>query len=387
LSRYSTFPVAEEVKLIKFNPEMNISQSLTINRITLLLSHLATPTLQNNYRWSVASILDRITLYPEIPPQAIVIVRYLSDPLPGELLSADPGHDIRPWEQKAQAQIDGCWRTAIRAADSMVPAAANAVWFVDMAEWLACLSWDVHQGVASQRWWWQTWLRNYTLAGQAETLFRLWQSEVQWLPQTLTLLQRRHGLGVPSLLARLSAGQTRTLRQWVAEAYSLPEVNSAHQLVHILDPLPSTDPIALVQALPTETQALLLLCLAIVQTPTRLQLLKTAVVRGETDAVVSEADIDNTHALNHVVGETDAVVSEADIDNTHALNHVVELDREHGHRQRLQRSTHQQEMFPYRRTLFRRMVKSRHSQLSLSRTRESWPSTIREWTLKSYHHF
>jgi hypothetical protein len=243
-----------------------ISHNLTLGRVVLTLPQPIADVQPQQWQRRVTDTLERISLYPAIPPQAIVVVRQIHDPLPGGLLS----DHLRDWGNAAQSRLEDCWREAVRPVQGPVPPSANAVWFADRAEWLACLSWDIHQGIATQHWWWKTWMRQYSLLGPTDTLVRLWQSDVQWLPQTLTLLYQRHGTGLSPLLARLSSGQAYVLRQEVAQAYFLPPVDAAQiiQNLWLLLPLATQN---LMQGLPTETQALVALSLGIVLVPSGVQ--------------------------------------------------------------------------------------------------------------------
>jgi hypothetical protein len=284
-----------------------IPHPLTLNRVILHLSSPADQPQQTHWRWRITDALSRISLYPSLPPQAILIVRHLSDPLPGGLLSDSPWNNTRPWEQQAQAKIDDCWRTAIRAAHTTVPSSANAVWFADKAEWLACLSWVVHQGVATQQWWWQTWLRKSSLMSPSEVLFELWQTEVQWLPQTLTLLQQRHGCGLQPLLRRFSPNQARALRQWVTQTYALPALEGV-QIVESLGPALPMSTKNLMPGLPVENQALVALGLGIVHCPTVVQRLSRE--GGQESGVRSREseELPDSDASTVAIGEADDAV-------------------------------------------------------------------------------
>ena len=243
----------------------SLPHPLTFNRVTLHLPRATNPPQQAHWRWQVNHALGRIACHPTLPPQAILVVRHLPDPLPNALLSDRPFHSLHPWEQQLQAQINDCWRTAIRVAHTSVPPTANAVWFADSAEWLACLSWDWHQGVAAQRWWWQTW-RPSSVTSYSEALFRLWQREAQWLPPTLILLGQGHGSGLQSLLARFSRPQAQALHQEIAQAYQLPTLGAEERWQSLASALPTTAPWQHL-ALSVDHQALVALCLAIAGVP------------------------------------------------------------------------------------------------------------------------
>lgn len=241
----------------------SIPHKLTLGRVAL---HLPQRVDRYQFQQKITATLNRMTLYPSLPPQAILIVRRLPDPAPGEILSQSG----RGWEQALQNRLDECWREAVRPAYEPVPPSANAVWFADIAEWLACFSWDLHQGVASGRWWWH-WLGKFVDSGVGNTLFRLWQTEAQWLPQTLTLLVKQHGAGgMISLLVHLAPSQATILRQLVVQAYRLPTEISALEINNVCSNLLANDTQAIVKILPQELQSLAILCLAIIHAPTAL---------------------------------------------------------------------------------------------------------------------
>ena len=90
-----------------------------------------------------------------LPLGSRLIVRSLADPLPGVL--GIERHALRPpavWERALGSFLFEIARTAARPARGAVPAGANAVFFADEAEWLACFARDAADDVAPTRWWW-----------------------------------------------------------------------------------------------------------------------------------------------------------------------------------------------------------------------------------------
>ena len=110
---------------------------------------------------------------PGAPPSSVLIVRRLTDPLPGRLrrrpgvVRADPA-----WERAVQRRLDGLYRAAARPADGPVPDGAAAVRFRDEAEMLAFLALDLRHGRAADRWWWRTLLRQHPGAWRHEPTMR-----------------------------------------------------------------------------------------------------------------------------------------------------------------------------------------------------------------------
>jgi hypothetical protein len=79
---------------------------------------------------------------PGLPPAAILCVRRL------RARTGSPG--------AISAILERLARGAVRPAREFVPAAAEAVWFADNAERLACLARAALVGEVAQQWWWET---------------------------------------------------------------------------------------------------------------------------------------------------------------------------------------------------------------------------------------
>ncbi|HMQ56042.1 MAG TPA: hypothetical protein PKD98_28435, partial [Anaerolineae bacterium] len=193
-----------------------------VERVTLRLAHPPGPGEIGLWRRRADQALERLTLNPSLPPQAILIVRRMADPQPGALLADGAGPQRQAWARAAQARLAACWRQAARPARETVPPSAEAVWFADAAEWLACLSWDLDQGLAAGRWWWQRWLRGERVSSVAGALVQIWTEAAPYLPPSLALLHQQHGPQLESLLARFGPEQAAWLRRAVLAAYRLP---------------------------------------------------------------------------------------------------------------------------------------------------------------------
>lgn len=262
-----------------------VSHTFIFNQVKLCLGESVTPSQQQQWQRQLDSAMSRVSLYPSLPPQAILVVRNLSDPLPGRLLAHNIRSGLRDWEQATQNALNDCWRTAVRPAQAPVPSTTNSVWFADQSEWLACLSWDIYRGTAGDRWWWQTALRSHTHRDRTETLFQLWQEEAQWLPTALSLLLSHHTSGTVTLLAELTPAQVRTLREQVVRVYQCPFSAIAAPdptlpvLITALQPHLSPPVRQLIQLLDPETQALISVCLTL---PNSVQLLQAALTEFPT---------------------------------------------------------------------------------------------------------
>ena len=222
------------------------------------------------WRRQVSQALGRRSLRAGLPPQAILVVRRLSDPLPGALLANGPVSDRQQWDRAARRRLEACWQQATRPALEPVPPSAGAVWFADRSEWLACLSWDLHRGAATRCWWWAAWLPSIQRLGTGDALFRLWQADARWLPPAMAGLQERHGLGeVQALLLRLSPPQAGHLRLLLLADYRLPDLAGHSHHTDRAD-LPGGVRHRLpagYDALPAETAGLAALCLTLVHGP------------------------------------------------------------------------------------------------------------------------
>ena len=93
---------------------------------------------------------------PGLPPAAVLVIRGLSDPLPGRLrLASGELHPPDEWAAALQSSLAVLARRARRPAWEEVPSTAEAVVFADRAELLACLASDWRRGLLRERWWWR----------------------------------------------------------------------------------------------------------------------------------------------------------------------------------------------------------------------------------------
>lgn len=254
--------------------------SLTLGRVVLRVPPGGTNA--PHWRWRAERALSRVTLDAGLPPRAILVVRHLPEVAPGALLT-----DAQRWNGAAQAWLRDCWRRAARPAFGPVSPSADAVWFADEAEWLACLSWDTHQNLASSRWWWRAWLRQRRDDAAGPALDALWSSSPRWLPQATALLYERYASGLNTLFLRLLPAEARRVRQLVQQAYDLPPLDRAALAADaLLQALPAGVQ-RMARALPGETAALLMVCLAVTHAPSALQQVRRAehpdLAHGQTE--------------------------------------------------------------------------------------------------------
>jgi hypothetical protein len=249
---------------------------LTVHRVILTLP----PGAKGDRTHPTAQALRQVNLEPALPPQGILVVRKLRPNSPLD----STWQTIRTWERQTQAQLNQNWRTAARPAQGPVPTTANAVWFADTAEWLACLSWDIFQGTARQHWWWQSWLK-HPQPSPGHTLFALWQPEVRWLPHTLRWLYTHHGQTALAIIAQLTDHQATTLTHQLHQTYHLPP--SPHLPISP-SPYPPTH-------LPTyphpSHQTLTHLCLTLAYVPTSLRQSPTTTQPPQTQTQTADTPL------------------------------------------------------------------------------------------------
>src|SRR5262245_43348900 len=78
---------------------------------------------------------------PGLPPAAILCVRRITNPLPGQIHLEHCRHVApRQWSRAVTDTLAASWRAAARPALGPVPDDAEAVWFADRAELLAALA-------------------------------------------------------------------------------------------------------------------------------------------------------------------------------------------------------------------------------------------------------
>ena len=184
-------------------------------------------------RRRVAHLIDTVTFDPPgMPPSSILLVRRLSDPLPGRLAShLEAVRADSEWESAARSKLSEFHRRAARPIHGFVPGSADAVMFTDQSELLACLARDIVHGNAAMLWWWRAILRNLP-AGMMEALIAAWRRDARYVPAALHLL---HASGeAVRLLIRFSPAQAWSILEEIARefAISLPSPGGA-PFIHV----------------------------------------------------------------------------------------------------------------------------------------------------------
>ena len=181
-------------------------------------------------RLRVTGLLDAADLQPAgLPPAAIVCIRTLRDARPGLLPVQQPG--LRPpaaWEQAMRDRLTALAREAARPLLGPVPAAAQAVLFIDYAELLAALALDVGTGQAGGRWWWPGLLRG---VAPAQACGPAWLAAPEYAPGALAHLAAQGGAA--RFVRTLSPAETGLLVRRILERFALPALQTA--LAPLLD--------------------------------------------------------------------------------------------------------------------------------------------------------
>jgi hypothetical protein len=176
-------------------------------------------------RHRVQRLLQGAALEPAgLPPAAVLVVRSLSDPLPGRL-APRPG-DLRApadWERAVRAALADRWRGAARPGRGPVPAGANAVLFADTAEMIASFARDACAGDVGG-WWWKALMKGLPGAPVA-ALTALWAREARHVPAALEHLAGTGDAG--RVAAALPPTHAARILAAVALAFEAPALLAA----------------------------------------------------------------------------------------------------------------------------------------------------------------
>ncbi len=154
-----------------------------------------------------ASIVPSLDLEPAaMPPQAVLCVRSVQDPLPGGL-DTTPRHVARrpaAWEAAMRASLREALLRAARPIDGPVPATADAVFFADPSEMLACAARDVCGGSLRLHWWW----RHLLPASGFEAVVQNWCEAPTYVPAAFeSLIATGAASGFVRRLSRVAAAR------------------------------------------------------------------------------------------------------------------------------------------------------------------------------------
>src|SRR5262245_29641802 len=137
------------------------SDSLIINT----LRFIGTADASSIKRYANEAFSAGYSMRAIVPPSSVLCVRKLYDPLHGRLqLGAYQGGCSSSWNQAFNAKLRRALERAKRPAREPVGSNAEAVFFADPAELMACLAKDWCDGSVLSRWWWKSVFRESGVA-------------------------------------------------------------------------------------------------------------------------------------------------------------------------------------------------------------------------------
>jgi len=141
------------------------------------------------WRLQLSHALDGLDWSPPgLPQTAILCLRRLTGRLPGgPRIRAIPSRPACAWGSGFSKSLEQNARDAARPAREVVGADANAVYFADHAELLACLALDCCAGSAFTRWWWKA---LFPALDVAEAVRKAWVESPQHVPAALCRLEQ-----------------------------------------------------------------------------------------------------------------------------------------------------------------------------------------------------
>ena len=192
--------------------------TVTVEHVRLKRAQTDAAAARQRLSYLFSSVLLRP---PSMAPSAVLVVRSMSDPLPGRIAKDFPSAAIpsADWQSAAQAHLGALYRKAARPAAGPVPASAEAVLFADYSELLACLALD-SAASAANAWWWKSILRNKVLGFPGDWA-DAWAKHPLYVPSALQQLDEQ-GQAVKILLT-IAPLQAWRLLAAVGRAFGLRE--------------------------------------------------------------------------------------------------------------------------------------------------------------------
>ncbi|WP_405868139.1 hypothetical protein OG407_49755 [Streptomyces sp. NBC_01515] len=156
-----------------------------------------------------------LDLAPPAPDRSVLVIRRLTVP------AADP--------RTAGERVAALRRGAARPALGPVPSDCPAVVFSDEVEAMSCLTADLVNGRAADRWYWPASARTGPAdagvgagAGAGAALARLWLDRPTWVPATLAHFARRSPALAEAAVGLLSDGQALAVLDAVRAVFRAP---------------------------------------------------------------------------------------------------------------------------------------------------------------------
>lgn len=194
-----------------------------VSKLTLKGKRLDTLTASQR----LTRLLQSVDLQPPgFPRDAILCIRRCRTQIPASWIVQShvtaPSHE---WQQRLHRSIEQLLQRAGRPAVETVSPTAEAVWFANRAELLACVAKDWRDGTLLSRWWWQSLFpqRDYSAL-----FLRAWQESPEYIPSALHLLARMEQL--LSVMRQLETHEAGMLRREVERAFGLTHLTGEFSL-------------------------------------------------------------------------------------------------------------------------------------------------------------
>lgn len=159
------------------------------------------------------------------PRSAIVCLRRVRTTVDEGLLHTASMQGSRDgWKRQIRTSLSQVARHAYRPARDVVPTSADAVWFADQAELLACLGrdWATHR--LGTVWWWHS---LFPRADFSTLTVAQWKDKPQWIPAVLHRLAETRE--VVSVIQRLSENDCRSLCSALTVTFGLTHLSAVLQ--------------------------------------------------------------------------------------------------------------------------------------------------------------
>jgi hypothetical protein len=154
---------------------------------------------------------------PEVSPSAILLVRKLTDPLPGRV-STHPSAVLldAAWERALRRELQSLRAHAVRPRDGRIDGDSQSLLFADEAELLACVALSLIGEHGPPAWWRQALARHLRAASVHELL----GGQIELLPAVFAVLARWHK--AEDVAASLAEPAARELVARLARAAGAP---------------------------------------------------------------------------------------------------------------------------------------------------------------------
>ena len=214
---------------LQTSPPLRLDDRAIVGRLRLRSTGPVDPS---STRIRLEAALDEVDLGASgLPPTALLCIRSVRDPLPGELSLDWTARLPSAWKQAFTGQIQRAARYAARPIEGSVPSSAEAVLFRDRGELLACLALDWLNGEVGARWWWRHLVRANATVRIAPAQ---WLADAPYVPAAARALAERDAL--VAFAAALEREEAQLLVESLYEAFGLETVTPPRASA------PSTEP-------------------------------------------------------------------------------------------------------------------------------------------------